>query len=189
MSLTSSLSGSYKQTQMDAPIKPRYTYVDHQINQLEEGIRDAILAPREELMWAENGELTAADVAALNQGIAEAFRPLRIAYESSHEVSEALEASLILIQNCAWCGMNLPFMDIPQDHQLLVYQNVQAVFNRVWYARLRTEMIMVNHNAEVIQRSWRRCITDPEHPACKRRLESYFNDFASDLNDLKRARM
>ena len=189
MSLLCTLSGSYRQTQMDAPIKPRYTYVDSQITHLEDGIREAILAPMNELMWAENGELTHGDVVALNQNIAEAFRPLRVAYESSREVSEALEASLILIQNCAWCGMNLPFFTSPEEHQLLVYQNVQSVFNRVWYARLRTEMIMVNHNCEVIQRSWRRCITDPEHPACKRRLESYFNDFNSDLNELKRSRM
>ena len=189
MSLSHAQTGSYKQTQMDAPIKPRYTYVDSQITHLEDAIREAILAPMNELMWSENGELTTGDVAALNQGIAEAFRPLRIAYESSHEVSEALEASLILIQNCAWCGMNLPYFTSPEEHQLLVYQNVQSVFNRVWYARLRTEMIMVNHNCEVIQRSWRRCITDPDHPACKRRLESYFNDFNSDLNELKRSRM
>ena len=182
MSLTSSLSGSYKQTQMDAPIKPRYAYVDDQLNQLEEGIRDAILAPVNELMWAENGELTAADVTALNQNIVEAFRPLRRAYESSYEVSEVLEASLILIQNCSWCGMNLPYFTSPEEHQLLVYQNVQAAFNRAFYARLRTEMIMVNHNCEVIQRSWRRCITDPEHPACRRRLEMDFSDFS----DLKR---
>jgi hypothetical protein len=85
--------------------------------------------------------------------------------------------------------LNLPYFTSPEEHQLLVYQNVQSVFNRVWYARLRTDMIMVNHNCEVIQRSWRRCITDPDHPACKRRLESYFNDFNSDLNDLKRSRM
>jgi hypothetical protein len=48
---------------------------------------------------------------------------------------------------------------------------------------LRTEMIMVNHNCEVIQRNWRRCITDPDHPACRRRLEMDFSDF-SDLKHI-----
>jgi len=176
MSLSHAQSRGYKQTQMDAPIKPRYAYVDDQITHLEDAIREAILAPMNEVLWDENGELTAADVAALNQGIVDAFRPIRIAYESSHEVSEALEASLILIQNCSWCGLNLPFLNSPYEHQLHVYENVQAAFNRACYARLRTEMIMVNHNAEVIQRSWRRCITDPEHPACRRRLEMDFSD-------------
>ena len=58
MSLSHVLAGSYKQTQMDAPIKPRYTYVDNQITHLEDAIREAILAPMNELMWSENGELT-----------------------------------------------------------------------------------------------------------------------------------
>jgi hypothetical protein len=176
MSLSSGQSGSWKHTQMDAPIKPRYTYVDQQITQLEEGIRDAFMTPLNELMWAENDELTTADVAALNQAIVEAFLPIMRAYESSHAVSEALDASLILIQNCMWCGMNLPFMHTPLDHQMAVYENVHSVFNRVCYARLRTEMIMANHNCEIIQRNWRRCITDPEHPACRRRLELDFSD-------------
>lgn len=183
MSLPYTPSRSYKQTQMNAPIKPRYAYVDDQITHLEDAIREAILAPMNEVLWDENGELTAADVAALNQGIVDAFRPLRRAYESSHEVSEVLEASLILIQNCSWCGLNLPFLNSPYEHQLLVSQNVQAAFNRACYARLRTEMIMVNHNCEVIQRNWRRCITDPDHPACRRRLEMDFSDF-SDLKHI-----
>lgn len=172
---------SNKQTQMDAPIKPRYTYVDHQINQLEEAIQDAIQAPVDEIMWTENGELTADDVTNLNTRISEAFLPLRRAYESSSEVSSALEGSLILIQNCAWCGMNLPYFTTPADHQFLVYENVIAAFNRVCYARLRTEMIMANHQCEVIQRTWRRCITDPKHPACVRRLERDFNEIKHNL--------
>ena len=166
---------------MEAPIKPRYTYVDTQITHLEDAIREAILEPVNEVLWDENGELTAADVATLNQGIVDAFHPLRVAYESSHEVSEALVNSLILIQNCAWCGMNLPFLNSPYEHQLLVYQNVQTAFNRVCYSGLRTEMIMANHNCEIIQRSWRRCITNPNHPACRRRLEMDFAAFNDDL--------
>jgi hypothetical protein len=50
-----------------------------------------------------------------------------------------------------------------------------AVYNRVIYAPLRTEMIMANHNAEVLHRTWRRCITDPSHPACRRRLMYEFD--------------
>jgi hypothetical protein len=57
-----------------------------------------------------------------------------------------------------------------------------AVYNRVIYAPLRTEMIMANHNAEVLQRTWRRCITDPSHPACRRRLEYEFDGAIRDLN-------
>ena len=69
-----------------------------------------------------------------------------------------------------------------EDHIGAVINNAMAVYNRVIYAPLRTEMIMANHNAEVLQRTWRRCITDPSHPACRRRLDY---EFAAALEDLK----
>ena len=56
-----------------------------------------------------------------------------------------------------------------------VMNNAMAVYNRVIYAPLRTEMIMANHNAQVLQRTWRRCISDPSHLACRRRLVYEFN--------------
>ena len=62
-----------------------------------------------------------------------------------------------------------------EDHIMAVINNAMAVYNRVIYAPLRTEMIMANHNAEVLQRTWRRCITDPNHPACRRRLMHEFD--------------
>jgi len=36
--------------------------------------------------------------------------------------------------------------------------------------------VMMNHHAQVLQRTWRKCITDPNHPACRRRLEYEFQD-------------
>lgn len=66
--------------------------------------------------------------------------------------------------------MNVPFPELPDLHMVAVIDNAIEVYNRVIYAHLRTEMIMANHNAEVLQRTWRRCITDPSHIACRRRL-------------------
>ena len=67
-------------------------------------------------------------------------------------------------------------------HVEAVINNAMTVYNRVIYAPLRTEMIMANHNAEVLQRTWRRCITDPSHPACRRRLEYEFNEASQYLH-------
>jgi hypothetical protein len=72
--------------------------------------------------------------------------------------------------------MNVPWPEVPDLHIERVVDNAMTVYNRVIYAHLRTEMIMANHNAEVLQRTWRRCITDPSHPACRRRLEYEFNE-------------
>lgn len=72
--------------------------------------------------------------------------------------------------------MNVPYPADPDLHIERVVDNAMEVYNNVIYAHLRTEMIMANHNAEVLQRTWRRCITDPEHPACRRRLEYEFRE-------------
>jgi hypothetical protein len=170
---------------MNAPIKPRYAYVDDQINRLEEDIRRAIMSIEEIAYWEEVGEISPRDVTIMNTGIYEAFRPLMVAYESSKEVSELIERAIILIQNCAWCAMNLPFINMPNVHVDMVCENVMRVFNRMIYSSLRTEMIMANHHCEVIQRIWRRCITDPAHPACQRRLEFDCAEFSRDLMSLK----
>jgi len=75
--------------------------------------------------------------------------------------------------------MNVPWPEAEDLHIERVIDNTMAIYNRVIYAPLRTEMIMANHNAEVLQRTWRRCNTDPSHPVCRRRLEYEFRD----LND------
>ena len=75
--------------------------------------------------------------------------------------------------------MNVP----PQDphihadtHVEQVVDNALTIYNQYIYAPLRTEMIMANHHAQVLQRTWRRCVTDPNHPVCRRRLEYEFRE-------------
>ena len=95
-----------------------------------------------------------------------------------------MEYCRILIQNVVWAAMNVPWPEAEDLHIERVIDNAMAVYNRVIYAPLRTEMIMANHNAEVLQRTWRRCITDPSHPACRRRLKYEFDGAVRDLNTL-----
>jgi hypothetical protein len=80
--------------------------------------------------------------------------------------------------------MNVPWPVVPELHIEAVINNAMEVYNRQIYAHLRTEMIMANHNCEVLQRTWRRCITDPSHPACRRRLEYEFEEHLRDFNAL-----
>jgi hypothetical protein len=50
------------------------------------------------------------------------------------------------------------------------------IFIQTAYAQLRTEMLMVNHNAQIIQRVWREANTNPARLACRRRLMREFDD-------------
>ena len=50
------------------------------------------------------------------------------------------------------------------------------------YANLRTEMTMVNHSAHIIQRKWRRSITDPAYLVCRKRLMYEFKKISSEMD-------
>ena len=113
------------------------------------------------------------------------FEDMAHRYSVAPQVSAVLEHCRILIQNVVWASMNVPWPEVRALHIERVIDNAMTVYNRVIYAQLRTEMIMTNHNCEVLQRTWRRCITDPAHPACRRRLQFEYESSLRDINSLK----
>lgn len=125
--------------------------------------------------WVEAGVLLDEDNKLTEEVIDGAFMDLEHRYQNAQFVMDILEQCRILIQNVVWAAMNVPILYI-DAHIGAVIDNALTVYNRVIYAPLRTEMIMANHNAEVLQRTWRRCITDPAHPACRRRLDLELRD-------------
>ena len=76
-------------------------------------------------------------------------------------------------------GMNVPWPQNPDFHTERVLVNAMNVMD--YYAAFRPEMLRVNHHAHLLQRNWRKVITDPTHPACRRRLDREFVDDIVDL--------
>ena len=154
--------------------------MDVQLEEFELDLRSALeiqlIMNTHMVEWNELDHLSDTDAAALSRVIDSCFEDLMHRYQNAQIVMEILEHCRILIQNVVWASMNVPWPEVPDLHIEAVINNALAVYNRVIYAPLRTEMIMANHNAEVLQRTWRRCITDPSHPACRRRLEYEFNE-------------
>ena len=167
--------------------------VDVQLDEFETDLRGLLelLAPAfDRQFWYNNQQLSEADNLLTEQAIDGAFMDLMHRYQNAQDVINILEHCRILIQNVVWASMNVPIHGAyghtwTEDHIEAVINNAMAVYNRVIYAPLRTEMIMANHNAQVLQRTWRRCITDPSHPACRRRLEYEFNEVSQYLNSRK----
>jgi hypothetical protein len=161
----------------------RYFPVDAQLELFEENLRDAL---SEQLVmntnrqyWSEMDRLSDENNMANSLVISGCFDDLMIRYEEVQEVSELLAYARILIQNVVWAAMNVPWHhDNEALHIEHVVDNAMTVYTRVIYAPLRTEMLMANHNAEVIQRMWRRCITDPGYLACRRRIEFEFREMS-----------
>ena len=126
--------------------------------------------------WADNTILSEQDNRLTAEVIDGAFMDLTHRYQNAQDVMNILEHCRILIQNVVWASMNVPVQyDGIDAHIEAIINNAMTVYNRVIYAHLRTEMIMANHNAHVLQRTWRRCITDPAHLACRRRLMYEFD--------------
>jgi hypothetical protein len=76
-----------------------------------------------------------------------------------------------------WAAMNVPFPRDPFEHIDRVVENTVDVFRRMTYPR---EMLMANHYAHLIQRNWRRAITDPCYVACRKRLMYEFKKISSE---------
>jgi hypothetical protein len=132
--------------------------------------------------WYEMDEISEPDRVDIRRVVNDALMDLTHRYSAVPPIIAILEHCRILIQNVVWASMNVPWPRMPDLHVERVIENAMAVYNENIYAPLRTEMIMANHNAEVLQRTWRRCITDPSHPACRRRLEYEYHSAIRDLN-------
>jgi hypothetical protein len=154
--------------------------VDVQLEEFETDLRAALevqlIMNTDHGYWNELDGIYPADAEALRGVIDDCFIDMAHRYSMAPQVSAVLEHCRILLQNVVWASMNVPYPEVPDFHTERVVDNAMTVYNRVIYAHLRTEMIMANHNAEVLQRNWRRCITDPEHPVCRRRLEYEFRE-------------
>ena len=162
--------------------------MDVQLEEFETDLRAALeiqlIMNTHMVEWNELDRLCDEDNEAIRRVIDLCFVDMAHRYSVAPQVSAVLEHCRILIQNVVWASMNVPWPEVPDLHVESVIDNTIEVYNRVIYAHLRTEMIMANHNVEVLQRTWRRCITDPSHPACRRRLDYEFNDALRDLNTL-----
>lgn len=162
--------------------------VDVQLEEFETDLRSALeiqlIMNTHMDQWNELDRLSDQDNEAIRRVIDMSFEDMTHRYSAAPDVMAILEHCRILIQNVVRASMNVPWPEVPDLHIERVIDNTMEVYNRVIYAHLRTEMIMANHNVEVLQRTWRRCITDPSHPACRRRLEYEFSDALRDLNTL-----
>ena len=166
----------------NSPRAPRKSSggVDVQLEEFETDLRAALevhlVMNTNRRYWTEMDAISREDAESIRRVINECFLDLDHRYQAVKPVTELLEYARILIQNVVWAAMNVPWPEAEDLHIYRVVDNAIEVYTMVIYAPLRTEMIMANHNAQVLQRTWRRCITDPEHPACRRRLEYEFRE-------------
>jgi len=125
--------------------------------------------------WEELDELDNISVQVIRDIVHDVFAPLLATYRRT-PAAPPLERCKVLIEHALLASMNVPYPRDPILHVHRVVQNMLAIFIQTTYAQLRTEMIMVNHHAEVLQRTWREVNTNPAWRSCRRRLMREFRD-------------
>jgi hypothetical protein len=125
--------------------------------------------------WEEVDELDELSIQVIRDIVHDVFEPVLNVYTGT-PVVPIIQCSRLLIEHSLTASMNVPFPRDPVLHVHRVVNNMLTIFIQTTYAQLRTEMIMVNHNAHVLQRAWREAVSNPSRSPCKRRLLREFNE-------------
>ena len=160
----------------------RLVPVDEQISQFEDVLSHQLgvqlLHTINIPYWQELDELDQNSLQRINDTIQVAFDHLLPVYSRSR-VGDVLRSGATLMKSAARLGLNVPCpVDLPRQvmHVGQVGQNLFEFYIENIYSILRTEMVMLNHSAHVIQRNWMKAATWPEHPICRRRLVREFEN-------------
>ena len=125
--------------------------------------------------WEEFDELDAGSHRVIRDIVHVMFAPILLVYRGTHAepiLTRFKELTLWSLIN----SMDVPYPRDPVMHVHRVVQNILEMFSETTYARLRTEMVAIDHHAQVLQRAWRDAITNPAHSVCRRRLMREFTE-------------
>jgi hypothetical protein len=153
--------------------------VDDQLEQFEMGFRDHVFAHLvtgiDRLQWEEIDELSIENRAFIPTLIRYSLNTLFMKYKTP-KINKILEDLYVILHHSAVAALNVPFPRNYIVHIEYVIDNLMRIYVLTAYAPLRTEMIMANHAASIIQRCWRRCVSDPSYDICRRRLVNEFKN-------------
>jgi hypothetical protein len=147
--------------------------VDDQLDDLELELKNAVdsaLIMGFNLdFWAEFDEPAPENLEELDRTIHHVFTDIIHRYRNTG-VETILVMCRCVLKQVARAAINVPFPHSTMKHLETVADNLIRAYVDMFYADLRTEMVMLNHHAQVIQRNWKFVNTYPSHPVCRRRL-------------------
>ena len=173
---------------MDAPRKSRYVGVHAQLDELVDDLSDnlsrALFTEMNHAYWNSTGRQSPDTIYEVRTAIEEAFMFQIRRWCAVPDVMLVLCASRDILKDVIMMALDVPRP--PQTDRFLVriLENFKVMFVRSWVPLIEFAMLPYQHNIEVIQRSWRRCAADPNHPACRRRLLRDFEILSRDLENM-----
>ena len=159
---------------MDAPRKPRYVGVRAQLDELVEDLRlnlsRALFHEVNHAYWNSTGRQSPDTIYEVRTAIEEAFMFHVRRWCAVPDVMLVLCASRDILKDVIMMALDVPRP--PEAYRFLerILENFLVMFIRSWVPRIENVLTENQHHIEIIQRKWRTCASDPNHPACRRRL-------------------
>ena len=155
--------------------------MDELIEHLSEELTYQLTIHTDMRQWEATDRLETDDMENINATIRDVFAPFirKYAYTS---VVPILQYCRNALAHIVWASMNVPFPRDPFEHIERVVENTINVMVKTSYESLKHKMLMANHYAHVIQRNWRRTISDPSYVACRKRLMYEFKKISSETD-------
>jgi hypothetical protein len=113
-------------------------------HRIRNGLELYLIENTDRVYWEQNNKFRYRNAREVNQVLEEAFDIMYTIYPS---IERLLDDSLVLLQQCTWVGMNVPWPVDPDDHIQRVVDNVMEVFIIVVYGNLRSEILNLYHEA------------------------------------------
>ena len=159
---------------MDAPRKPRYVGVRAQLDELIEDLRlnlsRALFHEVNHAYWNTTGRQSPDTIYEVRTAIEEAFMFHIRRWCVVPDVMLVLCASRDILKDVIMMALDVPRP--PEAYRFLerILENFLVRFIRSWVPRIENVLTENQHHIEIIQRKWRTCASDPNHPMCRRRL-------------------
>lgn len=113
-------------------------------SRIRNGLECYLIEKTDRTYWEQNNKFRYKNVREVNQVFEDAFDMMYTKYPTLNHI---LDENLILLQQCTWVGMNVPWPVDPDDHIQRVVDNVMEVFNITVYANLRCEILNLDYEA------------------------------------------
>jgi hypothetical protein len=123
--------------------------------------------------WTDSTQIPGTKV---RNGVTEAFEIASHRWRHVPKVLDELAAVCEIIKDSLEIALDISRPSNVNTHIPDVINNIMSMFDRRWDPRLERVMLDYAESAIKIQSVWRKCISDPSHPACRRRLLREFND-------------
>jgi glycosidase len=113
-------------------------------SRIRSGLIFYLVEQTDRVFWEQNNKFRCRNTREVNQMLKEVFDSMHTIYPSLKDV---FDENLVLLQQCTWVGMNVPWPVDPDDHIQRVVDNVMEVFNIIVYANIRCEILNLDYES------------------------------------------